>query len=117
MKVIVKPWGKETIWFKSGNIQFKTLHIRKGEETSLQYHKNKTETIIPLDDNCILEYRGKIGEYSLIKKVNIGKGETHLITSGYVHRFIAVEKDTVLAELGAGLDSDIVRLEDKYKRK
>jgi mannose-6-phosphate isomerase-like protein (cupin superfamily) len=118
MKIIPKPWGVEEIRFKSDNTQFKILCIKHGHETSLQYHTNKVETIIPLDNNAIIEYGGTIDKRTTPnKKIHLHKGQMHVIIHGQIHRFIAYDGDTRLAELSNGLDSDIIRLDDKYNRK
>jgi mannose-6-phosphate isomerase-like protein (cupin superfamily) len=118
MKIKKKPWGKESITHIKDGIQFKILHINKGEETSLQYHKNKCEAIIPLDNNCTVEYANIIDlqNKQLHKKVPLKKGIIYLINSNHIHRFIAENNDTELAELSNGPDGDICRVEDKYHR-
>ena len=108
--VIKKPWGKEHIWYTSedGKVQFKTLHINSGEQTSLQYHKNKVEIVFPLDANAILDD----GE----KQKKLKPHFSQQINSGKVHRYKAAGGSTVLAELNCGDDEDIIRIEDKYGR-
>lgn len=124
MKVIPKPWGCEEIIFSEGSVQVKILTIKKGEETSLQYHNEKNETAIALDENATIEYGGEyskipksIDETSLPnQKILMHKGEMHVITSRQIHRFIAERGNTRIIELSRGNDKDIVRLQDKYKR-
>lgn len=121
MKIINKPWGKEKIIFKDGNIQCKLLYIKKGEETSLQYHNYKVETIIPLDNNSLIEYAGEhlpiltLEETKKSFRISMKRGEHRTISPREIHRFIA-KKDTVIIELSFGYDKDIVRIEDKYNR-
>ena len=40
-----KPWGYELIWAKTKDYVGKVLHVNKGHQLSLQYHKTKEETI------------------------------------------------------------------------
>ena len=108
--IVKKPWGKEKIWYVSDDekVQFKTLHINAGEQTSLQYHRNKVEIVFPLDANAILDDGGK--------QKKLKPHFSQQINSGKVHRYKAVGGPTVLAELNCGDDTDIVRIEDKYGR-
>ena len=122
--IIKKPWGHEEIVWQYGQTTFKILHIKKGEETSLQYHDEKNEVAIPLDDNCTIRYGGTrnhlldidedpINEYD----VSCNRGELHTIHAGMIHQFKAVRGDTQIAELSNGTDLDITRISDKYKDK
>ena len=43
---VEKPWGYELIWAKTGDYVGKILHIKKGHKLSLQYHRQKEETIL-----------------------------------------------------------------------
>ena len=115
----MKPWGSEKIIFKKDKVQFKILNIKKGEETSLQYHKHKTEAMIPLDNNASVEYSSIVDLKNKEKprRMHIKKGFAYIINPMHIHRFLAEKKDTTLAELSNGSDKDIIRLEDKYNRK
>ena len=119
MKTQKKPWGSEKIIFKKYGIQFKILRINKGEETSLQYHKHKTEAIVPLDNNAFIEYSSIVDFENKEKprRVRLIKGVAYIINYMHVHRFVAGEENTQLAELSNGSDEDIIRLDDKYGRK
>jgi quercetin dioxygenase-like cupin family protein len=106
IKIIEKPWGHEFLLAKPNpQIQLKTLHIKKGERLSLQYHKFKAEFMICLE-----------GEFQMSGSSDIYKeGDYFYIAPKTVHRIIAI-KDTVIIELSIGSDKDIVRLDDKYGR-
>ena len=48
MKIIDKPWGKEELLEINDHYMVKKLTMRKGHRCSLQYHKQKKETIYVL---------------------------------------------------------------------
>jgi mannose-6-phosphate isomerase-like protein (cupin superfamily) len=118
MNIIKKPWGQEQILFKEGDIQVKILCINKGESTSLQYHENKTETIIPLDNNSIIKvnYSKVLDKEVVEEEAYLSKGDKYYVPNMLIHRFIAQNGDTRLLEVSNGKDEDIIRLEDKYNR-
>lgn len=103
-----KPWGFEDIIYQKDNVQFKLLNIKKDEMLSFQFHKEKLEVILAMDDNCKVIYDGN--------EIHLKRGEFLFIENTKYHRFIGQYGDTVLAELSFGDDSDIVRIADKYER-
>ena len=60
-RYIEKPWGSETIFACNEHYIDKVLSVRKGQQLSLQYHKQKHETmflntgvgIITIDDRVL----------------------------------------------------------------
>jgi mannose-6-phosphate isomerase len=40
-----KPWGHETIWARTDRYVGKILHIKAGHALSVQYHRQKDETV------------------------------------------------------------------------
>ena len=42
---VPKPWGHETIWAKTDRYVGKILHIKAGHALSVQYHRQKDETV------------------------------------------------------------------------
>ncbi len=114
MKKIEKPWGYEVIWANSERIAGKVLYIRQGHRLSLQYHEKKEEAIYVMSGNLILtttdSKTGKNVETSL------STGESHHIYPGDIHRFEARDSDVTLVEVSTPELSDVVRIEDDYKR-
>lgn len=94
---------------KHSSYWLKKLFINKGEQLSLQSHKNRYEIWIVLEGKISVQ---KGNEHFILKKggvVRIEKGEKHRI-SGLV-------KSRVLeAAFGKLNEKDIVRYEDKYGR-
>ena len=107
-KRIEKPWGWEEIIEQNAHYVLKKLFMRAGEQCSLQYHKEKIETVFVLVG--LLEimdcYSNVImfetGEYITILPPKIHKMKAHL--------------DTVYLEASTPQLDDVVRLEDKYGR-
>ena len=45
MRTVQKPWGHETIWAHTDRYVGKILHIKAGHALSVQYHRQKDETV------------------------------------------------------------------------
>lgn len=58
LKRIEKPWGFE-VWITGEHPQYclKNIFIKKGTRTSLQYHRQKTETNVLFEGSARLHYR------------------------------------------------------------
>jgi mannose-6-phosphate isomerase len=109
---VEKPWGHEQIWAHTADYVGKILHIKKGHQLSLQYHRQKIETI--------LLYSGKMdfvfdNEQGQLETIPLKAGEAHHIPTGKRHRMIALEDCDVFEVSTPQLD-DVVRLEDGYGR-
>ncbi|MDQ6718466.1 MAG: cupin domain-containing protein [Gemmatimonadota bacterium] len=109
--VVDKPWGHERIWARSDRYVGKVLHIRAGQELSLQYHNKKDETVHLLSGELV--YRVKIADS--LDDVHLKVGESFRITPGTVHQMLAVTDCDVL-EVSTPETDDIVRISDKYGR-
>ncbi len=107
-----KPWGHEDIWAETDRYLGKILHIRKGHRLSLQFHRQKDETILVLGGVLRLTLENGSGE---IEVRDMRRGEAAHIPPGRRHRFEAVE-DCELAEVSSPEIHDVVRLEDDYDR-
>ena len=122
--IITKPWGWEEIWGDvPGKYLGKTLHINMNNRLSLQYHKEKEETIYVIRgvlSLIIKEWKEKddrMPNSELIEnKIKLGPGECYHIKPGTTHRFCAERGDVVLAEVSTYFPNDVVRIEDDYKR-
>ena len=113
IKKVEKPWGYELIWAKSDTYVGKILHINKGHRLSLQYHREKEETIMLYSGKMILIFENEKGE---LEEIPLSSGEAHHIPPGKKHRMIAVENCDVFEVSTPHLD-DVVRIEDSYGRK
>jgi mannose-6-phosphate isomerase len=109
---VEKPWGHELIWAKTKDYVGKILHIKKGHKLSLQYHRQKEETILVQSGLMSFVFENDQGQMT---EVLLHPGQAHHIPVGRKHRMIAVEDCDVLEVSTPQLD-DVVRLEDGYGR-
>jgi mannose-6-phosphate isomerase-like protein (cupin superfamily) len=109
---VPKPWGHEIIGARTARYVGKILHVRAGESLSLQYHREKDETIRVLSGALRLEV-GATDETR--QEVRLGPGDGWHITPGTRHRMTAIDDTDVLEVSTPELD-DVVRLEDRYGR-
>ncbi|MGE4231852.1 MAG: cupin domain-containing protein [Bacteriovoracia bacterium] len=116
MKAVIhrveKPWGYELIFAKSESYVGKILHINKGHKLSLQYHREKEETIYLASGKMLFlfeEAKGKIVEIELLP------GDAHHIPPGRQHRMVALE-DCDVFEVSTTQLEDVVRIDDSYGR-
>ena len=113
-KIIEKPWGREEIWGDvAGKYLGKTLHINMKNRLSLQYHKEKEETIYVLEGHLRLEIGDK---NSGIQVSHLDKGSVAHIKPLTVHRFCAEDDEVHLIEVSTPELDDVVRVEDFYGR-
>jgi mannose-6-phosphate isomerase-like protein (cupin superfamily) len=112
VKRVEKPWGYELIYAVTDRYCGKVLFIRAGEELSLQFHKEKDETIYVQSGRVELEM-GDPGKP--VDREVVGPGRAFHLPRGTVHRMRALEDTTVLEVSTPELD-DVVRLEDRYGR-
>ena len=111
-QVVDKPWGHELIWAKTDRYVGKILHIRAGHALSLQFHREKDETIMLLSGR--MEFVSFVdGEAPRSRELAV-REPVH-IPPGLRHRMIAIE-DTDLVEVSTPELDDVVRLDDRYGR-
>jgi quercetin dioxygenase-like cupin family protein len=109
---VEKPWGYELIWARTGQYVGKVLHINRGHKLSLQYHRQKEETIYLQSGKMILVIED---DGQQMREIQLQPGDAHHILTGRKHRMIAVEDCDVFEVSTPQLD-DVVRLEDGYGR-
>jgi len=117
VKYIEKPWGSETIWAHTKHYVGKILFVKAGEALSIQYHKEKDETMY------VQSGIGKLyfysidgdGETYVTEVINMTSGKSVHIPPKKIHRLEAVTNLTVL-EASTDHLNDLVRMEDRYKR-
>jgi len=109
---VPKPWGHETIWAQTDRYVGKILHIKAGQELSVQYHERKDETVYLLSGQIAYRVRSDAKQ---LEDVQLKLGESFRITPGTVHQMMAVTDCEVL-EVSTPELNDVVRLSDKYGR-
>jgi len=105
--VVEKPWGREIWWAVTEKYVGKIIEVRGGESLSLQYHREKMESLYFLRGRGTLT----LGE----DRRPIREGLAVTIEPGTVHR-IEAETDLVIFEVSTPEVEDVVRLEDRYGR-
>jgi quercetin dioxygenase-like cupin family protein len=111
---VEKPWGYELIWAHAEDLYVgKLLFIRAGQALSLQFHKEKDETIY-VQQGRIEFTIGEAGD-PLPNTEVVGTGSAFRVKPGMIHRMRALEDSTLLEVSTPHLD-DVVRLEDLYGR-
>ena len=108
---VEKPWGYEIIWARTPKYVGKLLHINAGHKLSLQYHREKEETV----HVHVGQMRFVVEENGVMVERLLGPGEGYHIKPGTKHRMIAVTDCDVLEASTSELD-DVVRLDDSYGR-
>jgi mannose-6-phosphate isomerase len=111
-----KPWGHELIFAAiEGKYIGKVIHVDAGQSLSLQYHREKEETISVISGEALFQYGP--AEDQLTDR-QFGPGDTIHLPPGVLHRITAIS-DLDFAEASTaypGWREDVVRLEDRYGR-
>ena len=107
-----KPWGFELIWAHTDRYVGKVLVIRAGHRLSLQYHREKDESIYVMRGRMILHLADEDGT---LRQHEMGPGDHRRVPVGRLHRFEAVE-DVEVVEVSTPELDDVVRVEDDYRR-
>jgi mannose-6-phosphate isomerase len=110
---VPKPWGYEIIWANTDQYVGKILHVKAGEQLSVQYHKEKDETVHILAGELI--YWVKLPASTELQDMKLRKGDSFRIAAGTVHSIQAVTDCDLLEASTPHLD-DVVRLTDRYGR-
>ena len=111
-----KPWGHELIFAAVGDKYIgKIIHVSAGHSLSLQYHKEKEETISVMSGEALVQY-GPSADQLIDQRFSAG--DTIHLPAGVLHRITALS-DLDFAEASTaypGWREDVVRLEDRYGR-
>ncbi len=110
--MVKKPWGWENRFAITDRYLGKVIHINAGEMLSLQFHRQKDETIYIVTGVMDLQLEGDDGT---IQTLRLTPGMSRRILPGRKHRMVGVE-DCEFFEVSSPEIDDVVRLEDKYGR-
>ena len=119
---VIKPWGYE-LWINSLNTDFafKKIYIKKGFQTSLQFHNYKRETNLVLEgEACLFYKKNKMIKNMNVKNKDIGfkkikKGTIINVFPKILHRIKALSNLT-LYEVSSPHLKDVVRVQDDSAR-
>lgn len=112
-KQTIKPWGSEVIWAETSEYVGKLLFVKAGHRLSLQYHTNKSESILITKGRIKVHWQPE-GEPVPITKTLLC-GDNFDFPAKLVHRIEAIDPSIIIEISTPGAD-DIVRLEDDYGR-
>ena len=111
-----KPWGHELIFAAvDGKYVGKIIHVGAGHSLSLQYHREKEETITVTSGEALFQHGPSADR---LTDQRFGAGDTIHLPAGVLHRITAIS-DLDFAEASTanpGWREDVVRLEDRYGR-
>jgi len=106
-----RPWGSFERFCENEACTIKIVTVNAGEELSLQYHRHRDEfwKIIKGNPKIVM------GD----KKTDGKEGDEFFVPKGTKHRITAGKEAAKVLEISFGKfdENDIVRLEDRYKRK
>lgn len=106
---VKKPWGGYLILKKSPRYWLKKLFVKKGEQLSLQSHRNRYEMWILLQGTVRIQ-KGSV--FSILQE-----GECLRINKKEKHRMYGLTDASILeAAFGEPKEGDIIRYEDAYGR-
>lgn len=108
-----KPWGYELLWSHTDHYAGKIIHINAGKRLSLQYHEQKSESVLVVSGTLHL-HLGR-GDDAIV--MELAQGESYDIPVGDIHRFEAPpDGDVEIIEVSTPELDDVIRLEDDYQR-
>ena len=107
MHTVNKPWGRELWWAQTPAYVAKILQVKAGHSLSLQYHREKLESMY---------FAAGSGNLVLGEKIlSIKPGLSVTIQPGTIHR-ITAETDITVYEVSTPQVEAVVRVEDAYGR-
>ena len=109
---VKKPWGWENRFAITDRYLGKLIHIDVGEMLSLQYHRQKDETIFIVSGAMDLQLEDDAGAMQTLR---LRPGQSQRIVPGRKHRMVAVDACEFFEVSSPEID-DVVRVEDKYGR-
>ena len=111
-----KPWGQELIFaVVPGKYVGKVIEVNAGHSLSLQYHREKEETISMVTGEALVRYGPAADQ---LTDATFRPGDTIHLPPGVLHRITAITDVTFVESSTAypGWREDVVRLEDAYGR-
>ncbi len=135
-KIVKKIWGSEKIYklkfIKKNDFKIlKTISIKKGNESSLQFHLKKKEMISIIHGSGTLKFFNESDNKEIVRKFNqkgfsidnyklkskkIREGDTFYVDNKTIHQ-ITSKTNIVFSEISTDHLKDVIRLKDKYGRK
>ena len=106
-----RPWGDFEQYCKNQQCTVKIITVKPQEELSLQYHNHRDEFWKVIKGKAQITLGDKI--------IEAKEGDEFYIPKKTKHRITTKESQVKILEISFGEfdENDIIRLEDKYKRK
>ncbi len=115
---IRKPWGWELLYAKTDKYVGKVLFVMAGHRLSLQFHKQKHETLFLYTGKAVCELEnmdwrqdGQMEQIDLNEQSIVSVA----VKPFQKHRITAIE-DSIILEVSTPELDDVVRVEDDYGR-
>ena len=107
----IRPWGKFRSYPHRKASSVKIITVNPGQALSLQYHNNRSESWIILDEGLEVTVGNRVWEPAKNEEITIPQKAEHRV------RNTATESARFLEFwIGDSDETDIVRLEDSYGR-
>ena len=108
----IRPWGKFRSYPHRKASSVKIITVNPGQALSLQYHNDRSESWIILDEGLEVTVGDRVWEPAKNEEITIPQKAEHRV------RNTATESARFLEFwIGDSDETDIVRLEDSYGRK
>ena len=108
--IVPKPWGKEYLLFRNGDVAIWILNINFNEKTSMHCHPKKNTGLVVMDGSAKVQFLNSSYSLKSLDKIMIFKGHFHSTTC-------LSKSGLTLLEIESPEDkNDLVRLNDNYGR-
>lgn len=107
-----RPWGYFQIIHQNDKTWTKMLYINPGHSLSLQFHHYRTEYWVALDECVRAVIGGETLDLTPEVRYTVPRETTHRLINTSPHEQVRVLEVAV----GHPLETDIVRLSDRYGR-
>jgi mannose-6-phosphate isomerase-like protein (cupin superfamily) len=112
IKEEARPWGKFRSYPSHLARGIKIITVNPGESLSLQYHNNRSEYWVSLDEGLEVTVGKKVWPLKANEELIIPKKSPHRV------RCLGTKAARIMEIwIGHSDESDIIRIEDKYGRK
>lgn len=107
--LVEKQWGNEEVLYNGpAGYCMKILTMLPGFQSSLHYHRVKSETFLVISGECDFEYDQQMSRMI--------RGDSLDVPAGIPHRFRAINGPCIVVECSSHHeDSDVIRLEDSRR--
>ncbi len=109
---IEKPWGSELLFAYTPKYAGKIIFVKKEHRLSLQYHKQKDESMYIYEGIISMELKSSDGQ---LRFLILQQGDSIRIPPFTTHRVTAIE-DAIILEVSTAELDDVKRIKDDYGR-